>query len=72
MSKHDKRRNSDKKVTSQRWFIIASQEMRSHDQDNEQKKNRKDTKEVDWTDSTENRRRVDRSKRSNHVTLQAE
>ncbi len=46
--------------------------MRSHDQDNEQKRNRKDTEEVDWTDFTKNRRRVDRSKKSNHVTLQAE
>ena len=39
---------------------------------NEQKRNKKDTEEVDWADSTENCKHVNRSKKSNHVTLQAE
>jgi len=31
MSERDKRRNSDEEVTSQRQFIVALQEIRSHD-----------------------------------------
>ncbi len=31
MSEHDKRRNDNEKATSQKWFVVALQEMRSHD-----------------------------------------
>ncbi len=31
MSECDKRRNDDKKVTSQKWLVVTLQEMRSHD-----------------------------------------
>ncbi len=45
--------------------------MRDHDENSRKKKNKEDTKEIYWTDSSENHKCVDRSTRFNHVTLQA-
>ncbi len=68
MSERDKRRSNNEKVTSQRWIVIALQEMRSHDEDSKKKENREDTKEIYWTDSSRNHKRVDSSKKFNHVS----
>ena len=70
MSKCDKRRSNNEKVTSQRWIVIASQETKSHDEDSRKKENKEDTKEIYWTNSLRNHKRVDSSKRSNHISSQ--
>ncbi len=44
MSEHDKSRSNNEKVTSQRRIVIASQEMRNHDEDSRKKENKEDTK----------------------------
>jgi len=46
MSKHDKRRSNNEKATSQRQIVIASQEMKSHDENNKNKENKEDIKEI--------------------------
>ncbi len=71
MSKHDKRRIINEKATSQRRVIIASQEMWSHDKDSRQRRNKKDAEEDHWADSSENSRRVNKSTKSDYVSLQA-
>jgi len=68
MSERDKRRSNNEKATSQRWIVIALQEMRSHDEDSKKKENREDTKEIYWTDFSRNHKRVDSSKKFNHVS----
>jgi len=45
MSKHDKRRIINEKVTFQRKVVVILQEMRSHDKDSRQRRNRKDAEE---------------------------
>ncbi len=71
MSEHDKKRSNNKKVTLQRWIVIASQEMRSYDEDSRKKENKEDIKEIYWTDSSRNHKHVDNLKKFNHVSLQA-
>ncbi len=72
MSKHDKRRIINEKTTSQREIIIASQEMRNHDKDSRQKRSKKDAEEDHQADSSKNSRRVNKSTKFDHVSLQAE
>jgi len=72
MSKHDKRKIINEKAMSQREIIIALQEMRNHDKDNRQRRNRKDAEEDHQADSSKNSRRVNESTRSDRVSLQAE
>jgi len=45
--------------------------MRSHDEDSRKKENKEDTKEIYQTNSSRNHKRVDSSKKFNHVSLQA-
>jgi len=45
MSKRDKRRIINEKATSQREIIITLQEMRNHDKDSRQRRNKKDAEE---------------------------
>ncbi len=45
--------------------------MRSHDEDSRKKENREDIKEIYWTDSSRNHKRVNSLKRFNHVSSQA-
>jgi len=71
MNEHDKKRSNNEKVTSQRWIIITLQEMKDHDEDSRKKENKKDTKEIYWTNSSRNHKHVDSSKKFNHVSLQA-
>ncbi len=71
MSECDKRRSNNERAMFQRRIIIALQEMRSHDEDSRKKRNRKDTKEIYWTDSLRNHKCVNSSKKSNHVSSQA-
>ncbi len=72
MSKCDKRRIINEKATSQREIIVTSQEMRSHDKDSRQRRNRKDAEENHWADSSKNSRRVNKLIKSDHVSLQVE
>ncbi len=72
MSKCDKRRIINKRATFQREIIIASQEMQSHDKDSRQRRNKEDAEEDCQADSSENSRRVNKSTKSDHVSLQAE
>ncbi len=72
ISKHDKRRIINEKVTSQREIVVTSQETWSHDKDSRQRRNKEDAEEDHWANSSENSRRVNKSTRSNHVSLQAE
>jgi len=46
MNERDKRRSNNERATLQRRIVIASQEMRSHDEDSRKKENREDTKEI--------------------------
>ncbi len=71
MSKHDKRRIINKKTMSQRRIIVASQEMQNHDKDSKQRRSKEDAKEDHWVDSSKNSRRVNKSTRSDHISLQA-
>ncbi len=71
MSECDKRESNNKKAMLQRRIVIASQKMRSHDEDNRKKRNRKDTKEIYRTDSSRNHKHVNSSKKFNCVSLQA-
>ncbi len=71
MSERDKRRSNNEEAISQKWIVIASQETRSYDEDSRKKENKEDTKEIYWTDSSRNHKRVDSSKKSNHVFSQA-
>ncbi len=72
MSKRDKRRIINEKATSQRRIIIALQEMRNHDKDSKQRRNKEDAEEDYWTDSLKNSRHVNKSTKSDHISLQAE
>ncbi len=45
--------------------------MRNHDENNRKKENRKDTKEIYWTNSSRNHKYIDSSKKFNYVFLQA-
>jgi len=72
MSKRSKRRIINERATSQREIIIALQEMQSHDKDSRQRRNRKDAEEDHQADSSKNSRCVNKSTRSDHVSLQAE
>lgn len=45
VSEHDKRWKYNEKVIFQRWFIITSQKMQSHDKDNKQRRNKENVKE---------------------------
>ena len=71
MSKHNKRRSNNEKVTSQKWFVITLQETKDHDEDNRKKENKEDTKEIYWINSLRNHKYVDSSKKFNHVSSQA-
>jgi len=55
----------------QRWFVIALQETRDSSENNEEKRDEKDTKEIDWSDFSRNRKRFNDATRSNSVALQA-
>ncbi len=72
MSKHDKRRIINKKVTSQRRIIVALQKMWNHDKDSRQRRNRKDAEEDHWADYLKNSKHVNELIRSDYVFLQAE
>jgi len=71
MSERDKRRSNSEEATPQRRIVIASQETRSHDENSRKKENRESTKEIYQTDSSRNYKRVNSSKRFNHVSLKA-
>jgi len=45
--------------------------MKSHDEDNRKKENKENIKEIYQTDSSRNHKRVNSSKKFNHVSLQA-
>ncbi len=51
----------------QRWFIITLQETWSFSENNEKKKDEKDTKEVSWSDLSKNRKHIDDATRFNNV-----
>ncbi len=72
ISKHDKRRIINEKVTSQREIIITLHEMRSHDKDSRQRRNRENVEENHQADSSKNSRCVNKSTKSDWVSLQAE
>ncbi len=72
MSKHDKRRIINEKVTSQKRVIVTLQEMWNHDKDSRQRRNREDAEEDHWTNSSENSKCVNESMKSDRVSLQAE
>ncbi len=46
ISKHDKRRIINKKVTSQRELIVALQEMQNHDKNSRQRRNKEDAEKI--------------------------
>ncbi len=71
INERDKRRSNNEKVTFQKWIVLALQEIRSHDEDSRKKENKEDTKEIYQTNSSRNHKRVDSSKKFNHVSLQA-
>jgi len=72
MSKHDKRRIINEKAMFQRRIIITLQEMQSHDKNSRQRRNKEDAEENHQANSSENSRRVNKSTKSDHVSLQAE
>ncbi len=72
MSKRDKRRITNKEVTSQRKIVVALQEMRSHDKESRQRRNKEDAEENHQADSSENSKRVNESTKSDYVSSQAE
>ncbi len=72
MSKCDKRRIINEKVTSQREIVVALQEMWSHDKDSKQRRNKEDAEEDYQADSSKNSRHVNKSTKFDHVSLQAE
>jgi len=72
ISKHDKRRIINKKVTFQKEIIIALQKMWSHDKDSKQRRNKEDAEEDHQADFSENSKHVNKSMKSDHVSLQAE
>ncbi len=72
ISKHDKRRIINEKVTFQREIIITLQKMWSHDKNSRQRKNREDAKEDCQADSSENSKHVNELTKFNHVFSQAE
>ena len=72
MSKRDKRRIINEKVTSQRRVIVASQEMQSHDKDSRQRRNREDAEEDHQANSSKNSKHVNKLMKFDHVFLQAE
>ncbi len=71
MSERDKRRSNNEKVMFQKWIVITLQEMKDHDEDSRKKENKKDTKEIYWTDFSRNHKHVNSLKKFNHVFLQA-
>ena len=72
INKHDKRRIINERATFQRKIVIALQEMQSHDKDSRQRRNKEDAEEDHQANSSENSRRVNKSTKSDHVSLQAE
>ena len=72
ISKRDKRRIINERATSQREVIVALQKMQSHDKDSRQRRNREDAEEDCQADSSKNSRCVNKSTKSDHVSLQAE
>ena len=71
MNQCNKRRNNDEKAMIQRQFIITLQEMWSFSENSEKKRDERDTKEVSWSDLSENQKHIDDATRFNHVDLQA-
>ena len=55
----------------QRWFIIALQKMQSSSENNEKKKDERNTKEVSWLNLSKNQKCIDNVMKSNHVDLKA-
>ena len=72
ISKYDKRRIINEEVMFQREIIITSQKMQSYDKDSRQRRNKENAKENHQADSLKNSRHVNKSMRSDHVSLQAE
>ncbi len=72
ISKRDKRRIINEKATFQREVIVTLQEMRSHDKDSRQRRNKENAEEDHQANSSENSRRVNESTKSDHVSSQAE
>jgi hypothetical protein len=66
-----KRRSVNKRTTTQRQRVIITQETQDSYQDNRKKRCERDTKEVYWTDFSENYKHVNNTKRSDCVTSQA-
>ncbi len=55
----------------QKWFVITLQETQDFNKNSEEKKDERNTKEIDWSDLSRNCKHVDDTTRFNNVTLQA-
>ncbi len=71
MNQCSKRRSDNKKAAIQRWFVIALQETQDSNENNEKKRDERNTKEIDWSNLSRNCKHDDDVMRSNSVALQA-
>ncbi len=55
MSQCSKRRSNNEKAVIQKWFVIALQKTRDFSENNEEKKDERNTKEINWSDLSRNR-----------------
>ena len=56
---------------TQRWSVIAAQEMQDSSENSKEKKDERDTKEINWSSLSRNCKCVDDVTRFNSVALQA-
>ncbi len=71
MNQCSKRRSDNEKAAIQRWSVITLQETWDSNENNEEKRSERDTKEIDRSDLSRNHKHVNDATRSNSVTLQA-
>ncbi len=71
MSWCNKKRSDNEEAVIQRWSVIALQETQDFSVNNEEKRDERDTKEINQSDLSRNCKRNDDTMKSNSVALQA-
>jgi len=70
MNQCSKRRSNNWETVTQRWSVITLQEMQDSSENNEEKRDERNTEKIDWSDLSRNRKHVDDTTRSNSVASQ--